>query len=221
MTNIVAILQKCTRDSLVLLDELGAGTDPSEGAALGMAVLEYLSQVGTMAVATTHYSELKVFAYSQPGVENASVEFDPITLQPTYRLIIGLPGRSNAFEIAARLGLPENIIEKARSFLSHADARADDLIRSLEQKRQDLEQLTAEANMAKKEAEKLHKEWSERNKTLRAKEEALIRRSKEDAIRTVNYARRESERIIKELRKKTSKLLEKTVHYWQKPHVLT
>lgn len=209
MTNIISILQSCTCNSLVLLDELGAGTDPSEGAALGMAVLEYLGEVGATTVATTHYSELKVFAYSQPGVENASVEFDPITLQPTYRLVIGLPGRSNALEIAARLGLPKTIVEQARSFLCYADARADDLIRSLEEKRQHFEQLTAAADTAKVQAEKIHQESEARRQALIAREDALIRRAREDATRTVNYARRESERIIKELRRQTSRLMER------------
>lgn len=209
MTNIISILQSCIPRSLVLLDELGAGTDPSEGAALGMAVLEYLGRIGVTTVATTHYSELKVFAYSQPGVENASVEFDPVTLQPTYRLIIGLPGRSNAFEIAARLGLPQAIVKQARSFLSHADIRADDLIRSLEEKRQHLEQLTLAADTAKRESERLRQQWEAHQSELVTKEEALIRQAREDATRTINYARRESERIIKELRSQTSKLLEK------------
>ena len=209
MTNIVAILQECTPHSLVLLDELGAGTDPSEGAALGMAVLQYLGQIGAATIATTHYSELKVFAYSQPGVENASVDFNPVTLQPTYRLIIGLPGRSNAFEIAARLGLPEEIVEKARSFLSHTDVRTDDLVRSLEEKRQRLEQLTKEAEAAKREADKFRHEWKKRKEALISKEVDMVLRAKEDATRTLNYARRETERIIKELRNQTSRLLEK------------
>ena len=209
MANIISILQKAGKGSLVLLDELGAGTDPSEGAALGMAVLDYLNKKDVRTIATTHYSDLKSFAYTQAGVENASVEFDPVTLQPTYRLIIGLPGHSNALEIASRLGLGNNIIEKARSFLCYADARTDSLIRSLEKKRQHLEDLTAAAYEAKKKAEAIRQELKERQQSLAAKENALIQQAKENAIRAVNYARRESERIIKELRKQTSKLLEK------------
>ncbi|NLG86634.1 MAG: endonuclease MutS2 [Firmicutes bacterium] len=209
MTNIVSILKHCTPNSLVLIDELGAGTDPSEGAALGMAVLEYLYKIGTSTVATTHYSELKVFAYTHPGVENASVEFDPITLRPTYRLIIGLPGRSNAFDIACRLGLPKSIVEQARLFMTHTDVQTDELIRSLEEKRQHLDQLIIDANAAKKEAETTRSKWEQRYQALTAKEETLIRRAKEDAITTVNYARREAESIIKELRSETSRLLEK------------
>jgi DNA mismatch repair protein MutS2 len=209
MTNIISILERCTPGSLVLLDELGAGTDPSEGAALGMAVLEFLGQISVSTVATTHYSELKVFAYTRSGVENASVEFDPITLKPTYRLVIGLPGRSNAFDIAARLGLPATIVDKARSFMSLADTQADELIRSLEKKRQHLERLTLEAKADRKEASKIRQEWQARQQALADKEELMIRRAKEDALNAVNYAHREAERIIKELRSETSTLLEK------------
>jgi DNA mismatch repair protein MutS2 len=209
MGNIIDILQHCTADSLVLLDELGAGTDPSEGAALGMAVLEYLTEKQAMTIATTHYSELKAFAYSQPKVENASVEFDPITLQPTYRLVIGLPGRSNALEIATRLGLDQAIVTKARSFLYYADAQADALIRSLTEKRQQLDRLIADASNAKLQAEKIKMELEEQWQELLSKKGGLIRQAQEEAMLTVNHARRESERIIRNLRKKGSSLLEK------------
>ncbi|MDK2784980.1 MAG: mismatch repair protein MutS2 [Bacillota bacterium] len=209
MKNIVGILAECTQRSLVLLDELGAGTDPAEGAALAKAILEHLAKVGVSVIATTHYSELKVFAYSHPGIENASVEFDPVTLKPTYRLLIGLPGRSNAFEIAARLGLPEPLVSRARAFLSQADVRADDLIRSLEEKRLYLEKLQKDAEAARTEAERLKNEWEAKRAAFEAQKDELLRRAKGEAVSTLNYARREAERIIRELRAASSNLIEK------------
>ncbi|BCV25269.1 endonuclease MutS2 [Gelria sp. Kuro-4] len=209
MKNIVDILAHTSGRSLVLLDELGAGTDPAEGAALAKAILEHLVEVGAATVATTHYSELKLFAYSHPNVENASVEFDPVTLKPTYRLLIGLPGRSNAFEIAARLGLPRPLVDRARSLLSQTDVRADDLIRSLEEKRLRLEEAIQSAQADRSEAERVKKEWLAKQEAFNAKKEELLRRAKSEAVSTINYARREAERIIRELRSASSELIEK------------
>ncbi|MDP9371826.1 MAG: endonuclease MutS2, partial [Chloroflexota bacterium] len=128
LTHIIAMLERVTPDSLVLLDEVGAGTDPTEGAALARAIIHTLLERGPLAVATTHYSELKSYAYTTPGVENASVEFDVETLSPTYRLLIGVPGRSNALAIATRLGLPEAIVEEARGYLSPEEVQVDALL---------------------------------------------------------------------------------------------
>src|SRR5690606_21312708 len=201
MSNIVRILRSADERSLVLLDELGAGTDPAEGAALAMAILDFLLVVGARVVATTHYSELKAYVHSRPGMQNASVEFDPVTLAPTYRLIMGLPGRSNALEIAARLGLPEEVLERARRRLNRQDARVDDLIRALEETRRQAEAELERARSLREENERLQAQLRAAQEELAARRQSVLEKAREEARRVVAAARREADAILEELRR--------------------
>lgn len=200
MKNIVGILDKADENSLVLLDELGAGTDPIEGAALAMSILEELNDRHCICVSTTHYSEIKAFAMTHEGMENASMEFDIDRLCPTYRLYIGIPGKSNAFEISSRLGLPSSIIDKAKSFLKGEDVRFEDIISSAQSQRRIAEEERKMAEEARAELEKLRADAERERKKLDEDRNRLQAKAKEDAKRIVADTKREMEKLIVEIR---------------------
>ncbi|MFD0712460.1 endonuclease MutS2 [Paenibacillus sp. GCM10027626] len=201
LTNIIRILKNMTPKSLVLLDELGAGTDPAEGSALAIAILEHMHRLGCRIVATTHYSELKAYAYNRKGIINASMEFDVQTLSPTYRLLVGVPGRSNAFAIAERLGLQRSIIEHARGEVSEEDMRVENMIASLEEDRLGAEAERQTAESLRKEMERQRDRYEAEMRKFEAQREKMLIKAQEEAAEAVAKAKREAEEIIADLRR--------------------
>ena len=200
MTHIVRILDKVESDDLLLLDELGAGTDPEEGAALAMAILEKLLAVRAATVATTHYSELKTFAYTREGIENACVEFDIETLRPTYRLLIGIPGASNAFAISRRLGLAESLIIRAQQLVKADHAQFENVINQLENEKMMYEQRNADIAERQAQVKKLEEKLLQAKEELSKRKGDILRKAKDKSAALIRQTRRESEEVISQLK---------------------
>ena len=197
MTKIIRIIEQADDNSLVLLDELGAGTDPIEGAALAIAILEHLRKQGCKIAATTHYAELKEYALQTDGVENACCEFDVQTLRPTYRLLIGVPGRSNAFAISKRLGIEDSIIQRAKELVSAENTKFEDVVRSLEETRQKLEEEKAQAEALRLQAVKLNESAQEQKKRIET-----------NAAKEIEIARRQASNLVARTRAQIDALTE-------------
>ena len=200
MTKIVGILNEVSSDSLVIFDELGAGTDPVEGAALAIAILEDVNMAGAKCIATTHYSELKNYALTKDRVENAAVEFDVNTLSPTYKLLIGVPGKSNAFEISKKLGLRDYIIDRAKEFINTDNIELEDVLQNVEKNRIKAEEERAEAEQLKKEIEYVKAEYDRKLEKLNVSREKMMEKARAEAFSITRQAKEEADNILKELR---------------------
>ncbi|MCH5195119.1 MAG: endonuclease MutS2 [Oscillospiraceae bacterium] len=199
MTNVVGIINNATERSLVLIDELGSGTDPVEGAALAVSILTELNDRGSKVLATTHYQEVKMFALDTEGVENASCEFDVETLKPTYRLIVGVPGKSNAFAISQRLGMPKNVINRAENLVTSENKRFEEVIDKLEQSRKELEELRASMELSERNAKMTESELKQKLSELEAQKEKELENARQRALSIVEQTRAQSNILLNEL----------------------
>lgn len=199
LVNIVAITKQATENSLILLDELGSGTDPLEGANLAISILDYFKNLGSLVISTTHYQELKQYALVTEGFENASVEFDLNTLSPTYRLLVGIPGKSNAFEISQKLGLPKSIIEKAQSFMTSEQIDFETLLKSIQEEKSLLEEEKLKISQELETISALRKSLERENDTLKQQEENLIYDAKMKARNILLEAKEDASRLIKKM----------------------
>ncbi len=200
MKNIVEILKDADKNSLILFDELGAGTDPSEGAALAMSILDHVRSLGALVMATTHYPELKAYSYNREGVMNASVEFDVESLSPTYKLLMGVPGRSNAFDISKKLGLSLHIINRAKTMIGTDEQEINNMIESLEKNSKRVDEQRIELDRLVKEAQTTHDELEKQYQQYQNYEKSLMDEAKEKANQRVKSATKEADAILKELR---------------------
>ena len=200
MKNIVDILKICDDSTLILFDELCAGTDPAEGAALAISLIEFCRKCGSKIAATTHYAELKLYAMRTNGVINASCEFNVETLQPTYRLLIGIPGKSNAFAISKKLGLDDAILEDARSMVSQNDVNFEDVLNQLEQQRQQMEQARLEAEQLRLETEKQKQQSEEYYQQIQKEKEKAAAQARKEAQSIIDDARRTANEVYEELK---------------------
>ncbi|MCD1147987.1 endonuclease MutS2 [Peptoniphilus sp. KCTC 25270] len=206
MVHIVDILKEADENSLVLFDELGAGTDPTEGAALALSIIDTLKEQSIHVMATTHYNQLKLYALTEPGVQNASMEFDIDTLSPTYRLIIGVPGKSNAFEISRRLGLPDEIIGRANAFLETEDIAFEDVLEELENERQRLEQTRMRTEEEKEALEKELSKTRKQSAALEREKDRILEKARKEAKDLVTEAKENAELALSEIKDITNKL---------------